>query len=645
MWKTYSVHYMKHNKAACIFIMASAFLASMLLSFLSVFFYNLWMDQKYQLFLQTGSTDEAVTPLILAYLFILVLASVSLILMLHHAFEVTMNARIHQLGILQSVGATPRQIKAVLVSEAMVLSLIPLAVGTLAGIGLSYGVWKFFYVIGDSFREYDLWFRYRPALSAGAIAFSYLTVRISTWIPARKLSRISPLEAILYGTETPVERMRRFRLFSALFGCCGELARKSIYARRKAFRTTTLSLGLSFLAFISFLNLETISGIFTEDTYFGRYRDTWDFLLRIDEKEVYDSGITGEIAKIDGVESCLTYRKFEAQAILSEELFSRQLQETGIGALTEQIKKEGSGNYLVNVPVYVLDQASFTEYYGNTANLSFGQQQAAAVNMIWDSARSDWRNKTYIPFLRNDDPITLELKDNSEKGGAIPVTIALFTETVPDWKEQLQPYALTLMISEQYYEKMKDRFPVETVYFNIKTESEQKHDEVLSDIRALLTGKMHYTLDSRLEEERTERAKRDGLRLFMGFLAVLFSSIGLSNVFSATLGQIYQRKKEFARYMSVGLSYRGVKKMLMAEALIITFNPLLFSLLVNIPLVILAADASGISLSDYVRNAPVVPAAVFTAFVLFFVGIAYTVGAMKICNGNLMDLLKDDTLI
>ena len=53
MWRIYSIHYMKHNKAASIFIMASALLASMLLSFLSVFFYNLWMDQKYQLFLQT----------------------------------------------------------------------------------------------------------------------------------------------------------------------------------------------------------------------------------------------------------------------------------------------------------------------------------------------------------------------------------------------------------------------------------------------------------------------------------------------------------------------------------------------------------------------------------------------------------------
>ena len=44
-------------------------------------------------------------------------------MMIHHAFAATMTTRIHQLGILQSVGATPRQIKSALVNEVVVLSL------------------------------------------------------------------------------------------------------------------------------------------------------------------------------------------------------------------------------------------------------------------------------------------------------------------------------------------------------------------------------------------------------------------------------------------------------------------------------------------------------------------------------------------
>ena len=102
---------------------------------------------------------------------------------------------------------------------------------------------------------------------------------ISTWIPARRLSRIPPLDAIRWGGEPPVFKMRRFRLLSALFGIWGELAQKSIYARRKAFRASTISLFLSFLAFVTFLNLQAMSAFSTQETYFDRYRGIWDFQI------------------------------------------------------------------------------------------------------------------------------------------------------------------------------------------------------------------------------------------------------------------------------------------------------------------------------------------------------------------------------
>ena len=47
-------------------------------------------------------------PLLMAfYLFVLLLVSVSLILIIHNSFAVSMNARVHQFGIFSSIGATP----------------------------------------------------------------------------------------------------------------------------------------------------------------------------------------------------------------------------------------------------------------------------------------------------------------------------------------------------------------------------------------------------------------------------------------------------------------------------------------------------------------------------------------------------------
>ena len=39
------------------------------------------------------------------YLFVLLLVSVSLILIIHNSFAVSMNARVHQFGIFSSIGA------------------------------------------------------------------------------------------------------------------------------------------------------------------------------------------------------------------------------------------------------------------------------------------------------------------------------------------------------------------------------------------------------------------------------------------------------------------------------------------------------------------------------------------------------------
>ena len=62
-----------------------------------------------------------------------VISCFSLILMIHHAYAVFMNDRVRELGILSSVGATPRQIRGLLLKEAIALSALPIAVGIILG--------------------------------------------------------------------------------------------------------------------------------------------------------------------------------------------------------------------------------------------------------------------------------------------------------------------------------------------------------------------------------------------------------------------------------------------------------------------------------------------------------------------------------
>ena len=58
--------------------------------------------------------DTAPRLLFPLFILIMVMTSFSLIVIIHNSFAVSMNARIHQFGILSSIGATPKQIRSCL---------------------------------------------------------------------------------------------------------------------------------------------------------------------------------------------------------------------------------------------------------------------------------------------------------------------------------------------------------------------------------------------------------------------------------------------------------------------------------------------------------------------------------------------------
>ena len=81
-------------------------------------------------------------PRLLFPFFVLIagIASLSLIIVIHHSFAVSMNARIHQFGIFSSIEATPKQIRSCLLQEAAALCILPIFFGNLLGILISMGM-------------------------------------------------------------------------------------------------------------------------------------------------------------------------------------------------------------------------------------------------------------------------------------------------------------------------------------------------------------------------------------------------------------------------------------------------------------------------------------------------------------------------
>lgn len=291
MWSIYSRQYLKKNRAASLFIVAAVFISTVFLSFLITLFANLWTDERTRA-LYEGRTWQP-TLLTGIYAVILFLVCGALLLMIYYAFEMTKGGRMHQLGILQSVGATPGQIYGVLMQEAFVLGALPLIPGMLPGIALTWLFTEKANEVNRIVGNMEATFVYGPKLFFLTALICLLTVWLAAAGAARSLSRIGVWEALRTEPER-VDEKNGHRMSPSLTGLLGnririfrslewEMARRSMRGRKKAFRAASLSLTLSCTAYGLFMNFWVISGESRRITYFDRYWDTWDAQRRIVE--------------------------------------------------------------------------------------------------------------------------------------------------------------------------------------------------------------------------------------------------------------------------------------------------------------------------------------------------------------------------
>ncbi|MDE6566470.1 MAG: ABC transporter permease, partial [Lachnospiraceae bacterium] len=156
-----------------------------------------------------------------------------------------------------------------------------------------------------------------------------------------------------------------------------------------------------------------------------------------------------------------------------------------------------------------------------------------------------------------------------------------------------------------------------------------------------------YTIEyeNRIQKYETNKRQIQGMMAIFGGFCILLAIIGIGNVFSNTLGFVRQRKREFARYMSVGLTPGELKKMFCIEALVIAGRPILISL----PLVIIAVgyllQTSYLAVGEFMAEAPLIPIILFLLAILGSIALAYYLAWRNVRRISLAEVLRDDTMI
>ncbi len=615
------------------------------------------------------------------YFLILIMMCFSLILVIHNAFGVSMNSRMHQFGIFASIGATPGQIRKCLVQEAFFLALGPILLGILAGAACSFGT-----VLGmGAFAEElaggrRMAFQCHPAILILVFLLSAFTILISALIPAGRLSHMTPLEAIR-GTGERELRKRNKRLMlrkrpglsrgheigcfpsvaafgglsGSLFGIEGELAWKGLKAQRKALRTTSLSLTIAFLGYMVMQCFWTLSGISTNHTYFEAYQDAWDVMATVKDTPLEDFSLMEEIRGICGAENTVFYQKAEAVCALPKKAQSVELQALGgLGTFLEDVAQEGEDFFLIKAPVVILDDDSFREFCGQTG-IAPQLNGTIVLNRLWDSQNSNFRYPRYIPYVENMETVTLYPAAGngnipSERITEIPVLAC--TQMYPALREEYEKseYPLVQFMPLSLWKEIGGKIGgvEDNLYIRILAQERGELAPLQSlenELTQTISPAYEMESENRLQEKIDNDKMIEGYEMILGAFCGLLAVIGVAHVFSHTLGFLGQRKREFARLMSVGLTPEGIRKIFRIEAMTVAGRPMLRALLLTIIVMAVMIRASYLDPVEFIVAAPVWQILGFVLTVFGFVALAYYLGGKKILKMNLAQALRDDTMM
>ncbi len=595
-------------------------------------------------------------PRLLFPLFILIvgMASFSLIIVIHNSFAVSMNARIHQFGIFSSIGATPKQIRSCLLQEAAALCILPILIGNLLGILISMGIIHMANDLlgSDVAGRHESVFGYHPLVLVATLLLTVATIWISAWMPARKLSRLTPLEAIKNTGELQLKRKKKSPLLTCLFGLEGELAGGALKVQKRALRTASLSLIFSFLAFTIMQSFFALSGISTRETYFERYQGVWDIMVTVKDTDVDSFSEAQKLRAISGIRSAIVYQKAMAKRIIAEDEISEDMKSFGGFAVAgDKYVRKTDGGWLVNVPIVILDDASFLAYceqIGITPQLN----GAVIWNQIRDVTNPDFRHPRYMPYVKGENAVSI-LRQSGKEEMTAEVPVLSYTEKVPVLREEyatLDYYELVHFIPVSLWKEIKGQIggSEEDAYICMlgrENVTSGELDALQGQVDSLIAGNYKTESENRIQEAEANDKQIQGMMTIFGGFCVLLAVIGIGNVFSNTLGFVRQRKREFARYMSVGMTQGEIKKMFCVEALTIAGRPILITLPLAVITVGYLLKISYIEVGTFLAEAPLIPIMIFMLAIWGIVAFAYYLGWRNIRKINLAEVLRDDTMM
>lgn len=578
------------------------------------------------------------TGLIPIALIILVIIMIASVVLIYNAFGMSLSERTRYLGMLASVGATKKQKKQSVYFEGAILGAVGIPVGIIAGIiGIAItlkAVGSRIVASGMIMGIEDSGISMKTIVPVwaiiGIIFFSALTIFISSLIPAKKASAITPIEAIRQSKEFKVKakKLKSPKYIRKIFGYEGEIAHKNLKRNGRKSRVITASIALSVVLFLS---VNYFCQLFVQSADMeGNVPYQVEVVANYKDKERLLKDLS-EIQDIDNIYSVSTDQYLYGRKVSNE-------------------ADEGVDQSLVKDEVLT---TTYRKLWNNKTALLLNIVDDEAFNTLCRENGIDYKD-----YYNGSKKCVVMNNINHKNNSAKVFTDKLIGEKIfyesAEEKDKVEICALVDYSDNNYLcrlnpDGMISAYIPESVYFDgwdnisvslgIETE---KHAEVNEKILNMVEEK-NYSSVSTVDFVDSMEAMNTlvfVLQVFVYGFIVLITLITLANIINTISTSIDLRRKEFAMLKSVGTTQKGFYKMVNLESIFYGLKALVFGIPISIAVSVLMNKKIGSDQIPFEINWVMYIAVIAAVFLIVGLSMLYSVSKLK--KDSIIETLKED---
>lgn len=561
------------------------------------------------------------------------------VIVIANAFYISASERTRQFGILRSTGATQQQIASSVIAEGLILSVIAIPLGVVLGHVIEYVALMGANVVladvnqfGSGRIIFSMVFSGVGVLLSAVV--SLITVLLSAWLPARKASKISAIEAIRQTDKIKIDAkaVKIPKFVQAFFGFEGVLAAKTTRRNKGKYRATVISLVVSMLLFIS----ASTFGVLFQNTANVYFKDLgYNVLVMLNaEPDYLQAQVAEEMMALPGGEySVANHLRYGTQ------MQTEYVTSDGAALFTQYNGKE------LPVVVHVVDEEAFTQLcagIGAQAGemaAAGGVAKAVLVNSASVQENDKWQG--VVPFAIPNGTV-VELSAGEQ--GVFPVEIAAATGEVPNSIYMLfNNRYMNLVVSRQTAGEALLAAGTLQTSVAVRTQTPAEFTQQANEIgKALLPEKTYKVVDFAKQAQFNQDIGMVVQYFVYGFVTML-SFIAIISVIGTISTGMALRRQEFAMLSSVGMTRKGLAKMIRFESLFYGMNAIIIGLPLGGIASYLLYQAVGLSF-QFTFQLPWLHMLVSSAAVLCLTFATMAYGASKIKNKSIVEMLRQDTI-